>query len=367
MKLDFLYENLLRPALFKLDAEKAHGLSIAGLKSGLAPKFRSNTFDRLKVELAGLSFPNPLGMAAGYDKNADVPQALLNLGFGHVEIGTVTPKPQPGNEKPRIFRLPADQGVINRLGFNSAGHDAVREKLQSHGSFDGIVGINIGANKLSDDFAADYVEGIHAFGKLARYFTINISSPNTPGLRALQGADPLADLLRRVCAARVEVLGENSSVPIFLKIAPDLTEREMDEIATAIAGSDIDALIVSNTTLSRAGLQDLKNRDEAGGLSGRPLFQRATIVLAKMHQRVGPKLPLIGVGGVHDAASAFEKLEAGATLVQLYSAMVYEGPTLPRTILEGINARMEREGLENLSSVTGRKAADWAERSLDDL
>jgi len=361
----FLYDNFVRPALFKTNPERSHGLSIRGLKCGLAPSFNAGNYDQLRVSIGGLEFPNPLGMAAGYDKNADVPAQLLKMGFGHVEIGTVTPQPQPGNPRPRIFRLIEEQAIINRLGFNSKGHAAVKSRLENLGKIDGIVGINIGANKTSTDFAADYVEGIHAFGRLARYFTINISSPNTPGLRALQGGDPLSDLLKRVCDARYEVLGDHNSVPIFLKIAPDLNENEMDDIARAVLESKIDALIVSNTTLSRSEVAGSSQASESGGLSGKPLFHRATVALAKMYQRVGGRLPLLGVGGIHDTDSAFKKLEAGASLVQLYSAMVYAGPRLPASIVQGLNQRMTDEKLTHVGQITGRKADEWAKMPMD--
>ena len=278
-----LYPTLGRNLLFLLDAEKAHTLSIQALKLGLYPRFNNRFDPRLGVDIAGLSFPNPLGMAAGYDKNGDAPDPLLQMGFGHAEVGTVTPQPQPGNPKPRIFRLVEDHGVINRLGFNSKGHQRVVATLQQHDSSKGIVGVNIGANKTSQDFAADYVAGIHAFADIATYFTVNISSPNTPGLRALQGGDPPD---RPCCngstkARLQETKKSGRRIPVFLKIAPDLDDSELDAIAQALEQSDIDALIVSNTTLSRVGLSS-PNKDETGGLSGKPLFDRATIILAKM-------------------------------------------------------------------------------------
>ena len=360
-----LYETIGRKVLFSFDAERAHSLSINALRAGLHPRNQAQKHAELAVDIAGLSFPNPLGMAAGYDKNANVPDALLAMGFGHAEIGTVTPLAQPGNPKPRIFRLIEDRAVINRLGFNSEGHDAVRQNLVGRSARTGIVGVNLGANKTSTDFAADYVAGINIFSGLARYFTINISSPNTPGLRALQGADPLADLLRRVGDARAEQATKHGRIPVFLKIAPDLSEDEMDAIAKAVQASDIDALIVSNTTFSRSGLTDREFSDEVGGLSGRPLFDRSTIVLAKMRLRLGTQMPLVGVGGVHNADTAWAKLEAGASVVQLYSALVYEGPGLPGKILDGLAARLESEGLSSISQITGRAADEWAAKPLD--
>jgi len=361
-----LYKTIGRKLFFAVGPEQAHGLSIAALKFGVHPRFDAAFDPALQVNMAGLAFPNPLGMAAGYDKNADVPDALLAMGFGHMGVGTITPKPQPGNPKPRLFRLTQDGGVINRLGFNSDGHRVAHNRLELRAARKqvqrGIVGVNIGANKASEDFAADYVAGIHAFASLADYFTINISSPNTPGLRGLQNADPLGDLLSRVGEARAEAVNRHGrSIPLFLKIAPDLDEQQMDVIANTMAGSDFDAVVVSNTTLSREGLSS-QHRHETGGLSGKPLFERSTIVLAKMYQRVS--VPLIGVGGVFDAATAFSKLEAGASLVQLYSGMVYQGPGLPGAIVQGLSARLKQDKLTGIGDVTGRDADNWARKNL---
>ncbi len=356
-----LYSKIGKELFFKFDAEQAHGLSIRGLKTGLHPRFHAGFDPRLNVDIAGLNFPNPLGMAAGYDKNGDVPDALLALGFGHTEVGTVTPLPQPGNPKPRIFRLKEDRAVINRLGFNSKGHSAALGQLKKRKAKGGIVGINIGANKTSEDFGGDYVKGIEAFGALADYFTVNISSPNTPGLRALQGADPLADLLQRVDDA-VEATGRET--PVFLKVAPDLTEVEIDDISKAVLGSNIDALIVSNTTLSRTGLRSGSVTQEAGGLSGAPLFERSTIVLAKAHARLEGKVPLVGVGGVNSAETAWQKIEAGASLVQLYTGLIYEGPSLPKIILQGLSKQLDREGLSSIKEACGRQSDDWSKREL---
>lgn len=360
-----LYSSFGKRALFLLDAEKAHGLSIAALRLGLHPRISAPDDQGLNLSVAGIDFPNPLGMAAGYDKNGEVPDALLQMGFGHTEVGTVTPLPQSGNPKPRVFRLPSDQAVINRLGFNSEGHDKAYANLLARKSGSGIVGVNLGANKASTDFAADYVAGVRKFAELATYFTVNISSPNTPGLRGLQDADPLTDLLQRVSETRqqeVDKLGR--SVPLFLKIAPDLEERELDDIANALSKSDFDGLIVSNTTLARTGLSSA-NRDEIGGLSGKPLFERSTIVLAKMRLRMPDEFPLIGVGGVFDAESAFTKIEAGASLIQLYSGLIYGGPNLPDQILRGLIQRCQAEKLTNISQAIGRSAQDWANFKLD--
>lgn len=371
-----IYDTLGRKLLFTLDAEQAHALSIRALQLGFFPRFDHSRDPRLAVDIAGLSFPNPLGMAAGFDKNGQVPDALLSMGFGHAELGTVTPKPQPGNPKPRIFRLPEDGGVINRLGFNSGGHDSVADTLRQRkaaktgktGKSDranrGIIGVNIGANKTSEDFAADYVTGIHAFADMATYYTVNISSPNTPGLRALQGGDPLNDLLQRVDVARGEETERTGRrIPVFLKIAPDLDETELDAIADALQRSDFDALIVSNTTLARNNLVS-NNSAEAGGLSGAPLFQRSTIVLAKMRQRLAANFPLIGVGGISDTETALSKIEAGASLIQMYTGLIYGGPGLPGKIITGLGKTLDAENADSIQTFVGRKAKQWADLSL---
>lgn len=359
--MDFLYKTIGRKALFTLDAETAHSASIAALKAGLHPKANNAADPRLAVTVAGLTFPNPLGMAAGYDKGADVPHALMGMGFGHAEVGTITPQPQPGNEKPRVFRLLRDDGVINRLGFNSEGHAAVRQRLESRNrsADQGVLGINLGANKTSTDFAADYVAGVTCFAPLADYLTVNISSPNTPGLRALQGADPLADLLNRVADAR----DQTTPAPLFLKIAPDLDEGEMEAIAMALQASRFDGLIVSNTTLSRTGLKSV-NADEMGGLSGAPLMERSTIALARMAMLMGPDFPLIGVGGVFSARDAITKIEAGAHLVQLYTGLIYGGPTLPGRIVKGMGKHLDGQGVNDWSSLRGSTTKEWADRPM---
>ncbi len=359
------YKSVLRPALFLLDAERAHGVSIDGLKAGLHPTSRNDRNECLRTQIAGLDLPNPLGVAAGYDKNADVPDALLKLGFGFAEIGTVTPRPQPGNPKPRVFRLPRNRGVINRLGFNSGGHDAALSnlrKLRSKGGVgSGLIGVNIGANKDSEDFAADYVSGLKVFDGLADYFTANISSPNTPGLRALQRREALSDLLNRLCETHA---GLDRKVPLFVKIAPDLSETEIDDIASVVQASSTDGLIVSNTTLDRSMLKSEVNTEEAGGLSGAPLFERSTIVLAKMALRMGSDFPLIGVGGISSAEHVLEKMRAGARAVQLYSAMVYEGPDLPKRIASGLAQHCSEAGLANLSEIVGSGTEELAKHPL---
>jgi len=357
---------LVRAGLFTFDPETAHGLSIKALKLGLGTRARLKPDPRLAVEVAGLRFPNPLGLAAGYDKNAEVPDAILDLGFGAAEIGTVTPLAQPGNPKPRIFRLTADQAVVNRFGFNSEGHGAALARLNARGSRSGIVGVNIGANKDAADRVADYVAGIRAFAGVASYFTANISSPNTPGLRDLQARESLRILLAAVLAARDdEAIRVGRRVPVFLKIAPDLTEEGLDDVAEEVRASTLDGLIVSNTTLSRAGLRDEVQAKEAGGMSGKPLFERATTVLAKMRKLLGGNFPLIGVGGVDSVVTAAEKIRAGADLVQLYSSMVYEGPGLPARIVRGLSEICDRERLGSIRDLRDRKVDAWAGRALD--
>jgi len=349
--------------LFLFDPETAHGLSIAALKSGLLPACRLVPDPRLAQTVAGLSFPNPLGMAAGFDKNAEVPEALLRLGFGFTEVGTITPKPQAG--KPRLFRLEQDEAVINRMGFNNGGQQAAIERLKLRGKTPGlVVGVNIGANKDATDRIEDYAAGVRAMGPLADYLTINISSPNTPGLRDLQARASLAELLSAVLAARAdEAQKSGRRVPVFLKIAPDLTPEGMDDIAAEALAHDLDGLIVSNTTLSREGLKDRAQAGEAGGLSGAPLFEKSTMVLAGMRKRVGPALPIIGVGGISSAETALEKIRAGADLVQLYSCMVYEGPGLAGRIIRGLSQLLDRERVASIREVRDSRTDYWAARN----
>ena len=357
--------GLARKGLFLFDPEAAHGLSITALKSGLVPSCSLRPDARLHQTIAGLDFINPLGMAAGYDKNAEVPDALLKLGFSFAEVGTVTPKPQAGNDKPRIFRLAGDRAVINRLGFNNEGHEAAFTRLSARKGSAGIVGVNIGANKDSADRVADYVAGIRRFYPVASYFTVNISSPNTPGLRDLQARGSLKALLEAVLAARAEEASRaGRSLPVFLKIAPDLTEEGLDDVAAEALAHDLDGLIISNTTLSRDGLTDRRHAAESGGLSGAPLFRLSTAVLAKMRQRVGAALPLVGVGGVGSAEDAMEKIRAGADLVQLYSCMIYEGPALPARILRGLSDLLDRDGAGSIRDLRDRRVDHWAAMKL---
>ncbi|WP_142415834.1 quinone-dependent dihydroorotate dehydrogenase [Bartonella massiliensis] len=352
-----------RSALFMLDPEHAHRLAIVGLKSGLNG-CQKVVDKRLCVTIAGLEFKNFIGLAAGFDKNAEVVDEILRLGFGFTEIGTVTPKPQIGNPKPRLFRLKEDEAIINRMGFNNDGHQVVYNRLRTCKKT-GIVGINIGANKDTVNKIDDYTVGIAHFYDIADYFTVNISSPNTPGLRDLQARDSLRLLLNAISKARKEQEKRRGfSVPIFLKIAPDLSEKELDDIAEEIKLSDLDGLIVSNTTLLRQGLKNIHFSNEEGGLSGRPLFERSTIVLAKMRQKLGREIAIIGVGGIKDAETALEKVKAGADLIQLYSGMIYEGPNLAITILKEILRMMQQDGVDNIKSYRDHRLEHWAKFPL---
>lgn len=349
--------RLARPLLHAMDAEKAHHLTIRALQS--APRLATAVprRDALTQKLFGLTFANPLGLAPGFDKNAEVPDAMLAQGFGFVEVGTVTPRPQSGNPKPRLFRLVQDEAVINRMGFNNEGAAAVARRLDARRGKAGIVGVNIGANKDSEDRIADYAEGVRWFGPRASYLTVNISSPNTPGLRGLQSRDELLRLLDHVNEARYRL---PRRLPVFLKIAPDLADQELADIVACTGKGEVDAVIISNTTLSRPALLSRHAREQ-GGLSGKPLFHLSTRQLARFHQLSGGRVPLIGAGGISDAETAWAKIEAGASLIQLYSALVYKGPDLVEDILSGIAARLRAHHLINLGEAVGMKSAEWAQ------
>lgn len=352
--------RLARPLLFALEPEAAHRASLLALKFA-PPIHRAPVEPSLAVEAFGLSFPNPLGVAAGYDKGAEVPDPLLRLGFGFVEVGTITPLAQPGNPRPRLFRLTRDEAVINRFGFNSEGHGPPRARLLARRGRPGIVGVNVGANKESTDRAGDYVAGIEAFADVASYFTANISSPNTPGLRDLQQAGALDDLLARVLDARDRVAEKHGRKPVLLKIAPDLDEESLDDIVRVARARKIDGLIVSNTTVTRPeALREKALAGEAGGLSGRPIFDLSTRVLAQACLRVEKQFPIVGVGGIDGVETALAKLEAGATLLQLYSSMVFKGPGLPVDIARGLADIARQRGYRRISEATGLRAADWA-------
>jgi dihydroorotate dehydrogenase len=352
-----LLEAFARPLLRMLDAEDAHRLAVHALKF---PPFVKLVADdpRLAVRAFGLNFPNPVGMAAGFDKHAEVPDAVLKLGFGFVEVGTVTPVPQSGNPRPRIFRLRHDQGVINRLGFNSEGAEAVLRRLAARASAGGIVGVNVGANKESVDRIADYVRLIETFAPVVSYFSVNISSPNTPGLRELQQAKIFDELLARVMDARARMSKEAGVTPVLIKIAPDLTLSELDDLVGGARRHRVDGMIVSNTTLARPlALRDQATAKEAGGLSGRPLFTRATRMLAETYVRVEGAFPLIGVGGIDSGATALAKIRAGACLVQLYSALVFHGLRLVATIKSDLANELRRGGHAGVDELVGADAA----------
>jgi len=354
-------ENAALKGLQCLDGETAHRLTVLALKSGLLPGRKIPPDPRLAVKLWDLTFPNPVGMAAGFDKNGEVPDALLGLGFGFTEVGSVTPRPQTGNPRPRVFRLPADQGVINRYGFNNEGHAALRRRLDARPRLTGIVGINIGANKDAEDRIADYVSGVFAFADMASYFTVNISSPNTPGLRDLHARSELAELLTGVISARDECTGKfGRHVPVLLKIAPDVTDEDLKDVVEEVLAKNVDGLIVSNTTIGREGLSGSGPAGETGGLSGRPLFRKSTIVLARARKLAGPDLPIVGVGGIDSAETAWTKITAGADLLQLYSAMVFKGPALVGEILSGLSARLDAQGFSSLREARDANTEAWA-------
>ena len=337
--------DLIKPAIFALDPERAHRLSIAALRAApAAPAQRPG--GPLTTTIAGLEFPNPVGLAAGYDKDAEVPNQMLGLGFGHVEVGSITPRPQEGNPKPRLFRLPRDKAVINRMGFNNAGAESALARLEQR-KRSGILGINIGANKDSADRIADYAVMTKLMAPYADYLTVNISSPNTPGLRALQDESALTDLIGAVFEARGA-----EGPPVFLKVAPDLEPADIDAIARIAGESELAALIVSNTTISRPDLAS-NDKSETGGLSGAPLKPLAQQRMRDFRKATGGAIPLIGVGGIASAEDAWARIKAGASLVQLYSALVYEGPGLARTINRGLKAIMRREGISTIAEAVG--------------
>ena len=356
--------RLARPALFALEPEDAHEATLKALELGVHPRPLAADDPVLRQIVFGLDFPNPIGIAAGFDKDARVADAVLAMGCGFAEAGTVTPKPQPGNPKPRVFRLVADRGLINRLGFNNGGHAAALARLEARKGRSGIVGVNIGANKDSADRAGDYVAGIEPFNSVASYFTINISSPNTPGLRDLQAPAALDELLSRVMAARARLVATGSPRrPIIVKIAPDIAADDIDPICERLTAHGADGIAVSNTTLTRDRLKD-PQAQEAGGISGRPLFRRSTAMLARVFKATGGKIPLIGIGGIDSAAGALEKIEAGATLLQLYTGLTYEGPGLIGEIKSHLAQEVCRAGRSNLGGLRGRKADQWASLQL---
>lgn len=359
-----LFEALSRPLLRQLDAEDAHGLAILGLRfAPILSRVRDDA--SLAVRAFGLNFPNPVGMAAGFDKNGEVPDALLRLGFGFVEVGTVTPKPQPGNARPRLFRLPQDEGVINRLGFNSEGAEAVLRRLAARAGRGGIVGVNVGANKDSIDRIDDYVRQIEMFAPVASYFTCNISSPNTPGLRDLQQGSVFDELTARAVEARDRVARNAGPTPVLIKIAPDLSLGDLDDVVAVARRRRVDGMIIGNTTIARPEwLQEKAIAKEAGGLSGKPLFALATRMVAETYVRVEDAFPLIGTGGIDSGETALAKIRAGAALVQLYSSLVFKGLSLIGEIKDHLVTELRRGEHKGLNELVGADAAamtaeDW--------
>jgi len=352
-----LFDRLAAPLLRTLDPETAHALALNALK--LAPLRRAAVDDeKLAVQAFGLTFPNPVGLAAGFDKHAEVADALFRLGFGFVEVGGVTPLPQDGNPRPRLFRLDADEGVINRLGLNSEGVDAVVARLKARGSAPGVLGINIGANKDAVDRAADYVSCIEALAPHVNFLTVNISSPNTAGLRNLQQASALDDLLARVINARERAAIGHARKPLLLKIAPDLSLGDLDDVVGIARRHAIDGMVVGNTTIGRNNLRETEKAKEAGGLSGRPLFPLSTRMLAETFVRAEGAFPLIGAGGIDSGAAAFAKIKAGASLVQLYTGLIFRGVSLVSAIKQDLIDFMRIGRLDSLAAAVGRDVAD---------
>jgi dihydroorotate dehydrogenase len=358
------FDAVSLPLLRWFDPEDAHRLAIQGLR--LLPPIRPRPDDpKLAVRAFGLNFPNPIGMAAGFDKSAEAPDALLRLGFGFVEIGSVTPKPQIGNPRPRLFRLECDEAVINRMGFNNDGADAVLRRLAARAHLGGIVGVNVGANKDAADRVADYVKLIETFAPVASYFTVNVSSPNTPGLRNLQQAAALDDLLAKVIEARERVRQNAGDTPVLLKIAPDLSLAELDDVVHIARSRRIDGMIVGNTTLARPStLREQARAREQGGLSGRPLFRLSTRMVAETYVRAERAFPLVGVGGIDTGGAALTKIRAGASLIQLYSSLIYKGLGLVDDIKNDLASTLLRTGRDSLSEIVGADAAaitaeDW--------
>ena len=357
--IDRLY-GLAKPLIMAMPPERAHEMALRALELGPRAPADAARDPSLAVSAFGLDFPNPIGLAAGFDKDARVPDAVLGLGFGHVEIGSVTPLPQVGNPQPRLFRLPEDQAIINRMGFNSAGHEAVARRLAAR-PVNGIVAVNLGANKASADKTRDFVAGVERLGPYATFLTINVSSPNTPGLRDLQLPDALSGLIGEMVVARDTLTASRGRrVPLVVKLSPDIAEGDLPEIVARLLAAPVDGIAVSNTTLSRDGLTNTRYAAETGGLSGRPLFQRSTQMLAKVFLLSEGKVALIGIGGVDSGAAALAKIEAGASLVQLYSAMIYQGPGLAQRINRFLANEVTRRGLTSITQLRGKQAKRWA-------
>ncbi|MDR6263844.1 quinone-dependent dihydroorotate dehydrogenase [Roseobacter sp. N2S] len=349
-----LTEKLALAAMYQMDPETGHSLAIKALQMGLTPKSGPVTTERLKTKIAGLSLPNPIGLAAGFDKNATAIKPLLQSGFGFIEVGAATPLPQSGNDKPRLFRLREDAAAINRFGFNNDGADAIAERLATRPKT-GIVGLNLGANKTASDKAADFATVLKTCGAHVDFATVNVSSPNTEKLRDLQGKAALASLLAGVVDARN---GLDRKIPIFLKIAPDLTSDELQDIAEVALNAKLDAVIATNTTLSRDGLKSA-DRDQQGGLSGQPLFEKSTRILAQLSQLTEGTIPLIGVGGIASAAQAYAKIRAGASAVQLYTALVYGGLSLAKDIATELDRLLAKDGFASVAEAVGTERHLW--------
>ncbi len=345
---------MLTAALHKLDPERAHRLAIHGFGLGLLPRQRNDRWPRLKTTFATLALPNALGLAAGFDKNAEAIRGLAKVGFGWLEVGTITPRPQAGNPKPRIFRLTSDRAIINRLGFNNLGLEAARQRLAQRQPDDGIIGANIGANRDAEDPVADYATCLEGLYSLADYFTINVSSPNTPGLRDLQGKERLTRLLATLIACREGLLQNGGArKPLFLKIAPDLTPEDEADIAEVALEQRVDGLIIANTTLERPNDLSDPSRQEKGGLSGRPLFARSTAQVSRFHAMMGGKLPIIGVGGIDSGEAAYAKIKAGAAALQIYTSFIYGGPRQIPKILDKLDQLIAADGFSTLAEAVG--------------
>ena len=358
--------NFLFKIVRKLDPETAHLLTIQALKLGITPKYNNNSDEVLTSEVFGMKFQNPIGLAAGFDKSAEAFDSLDKLGCGFIEVGTLTLKPQAGNERPRVFRLEEDQAIINRYGFNNDGLSQAVKRLSKRIKSTGVLGINIGINKDSTTAIADYVEALKIVSPLADYITINISSPNTPGLRDLQSSEKLGKLLRSIEKSRSENVGQTFTPPILLKIAPDLTEKEIKDIAQIALKTRVSGLIISNTTVTRPALLKGHRKTEQGGLSGPPLFELSTKKLAQTYLACKGKIPLIGVGGVDSAETAYAKIRAGASLVQLYTAITYRGPCLFKSINDGLNLLIKNDNFRNVRDAIGIDAKYWASKKILD-
>jgi len=349
-----LFYKMGTAAMRTLPAETAHKTTIKALKAGLGPVAVKTDEPALRTSVGGLSLPNPVGLAAGFDKDCEVPDAMLAAGFGFVECGTVTPRPQIGNPKPRLFRLTEDQAVINRMGFNNGGLEVFKSRLTKRQGKEGIIGANLGANKDSADRVADYVTGLKALWGLSDYFTINISSPNTPGLRDLQNENAMDELLGRLAEARAELMDGKPSYPMFLKVAPDVDMGEIERIVQQARTYGMNAIIVSNTTIARPDTLQSQYKREGGGLSGAPLFEPSTEVLREFYAAAEGKIDLIGVGGISNGGEAYAKIRAGAKAVQLYSALVFKGPGLVTEINRDLKARLKADGFSSIGEAVGK-------------